>query len=133
MDPHLRMEESQISRKRSRDDASTSDEHCNGQPQKKKHRPVPVLAASGVSEERRRDIRCQQRRIHADLTSTVVGADNLEDHIQTARANNNKLFADCRYPRESVLDAENVELVADKHVQHLEHHLAVRFLYRIQG
>jgi hypothetical protein len=100
-----------------------------------------VFDESGMTDQERRQLRRNQRQLHETirqdkreaLVSAATGDDGEEqddddsavadapmEFLVSARQKNNKLFENVRYTREAVLDAENVDLIAQKYVQQVE-------------
>lgn len=73
---------------------------------------IRVFDESDITDSDRRNLRQKQRlrREEIDQATTL-------DDLKQQRRNNNVLFSDVRYPREAVLDSENVELIAQKFVK----------------
>ena len=94
-----------------------------------KRNRVALYEASGMTEDDRRRVRLEQRRLHSKIEH---GVDNIQHHgnddddddeskpttmgvlLAQARSENNKLFDNVRYTREAVLDADNAGLIAEK-------------------
>jgi hypothetical protein len=99
-----------------------------------------VFDESGMTDQERRTLRRNQRQLHETirqdkreaLASTSDKEDGEDDDdsaaekdapmefLQSARQQNNVLFEKVLYTREAVLDAENVDLIAQKYVQQVE-------------
>lgn len=114
-----------------------------------------VFDESGLTDQERRNLRRSLRQLHETIrqdkrenlggttaTATTANSDNNNDNdsvtdeqvdfLQQARQQNNILFENVLYTREAVLDAENVDLIAQKYVQQVERLVQVRwywFLY----
>jgi len=83
-----------------------------------------VCDDSGLTEDDRRILRRNQRRLHDiirnDKREEVLQQGDELDFLEKVRQRNNELFQDVKYTREAVLDAENVHLVAQKYVQQVD-------------
>jgi hypothetical protein len=126
------------------------DEH-GGRHRTKRTRAPGVFDESGLTDQQRRELRRSQRQLHETirqdkreaLTSTAAtndsdGSDDDDDNsatqetdeqvdfLQSARRQNNVLFESVLYTREAVLDADNVDLIAQKYVQQVERLVQVR-------
>jgi hypothetical protein len=140
-------EEEQVSRrsKRASPTQEDADEDNNnaGAPRRTKKVKRGVFDESGLTDQQRRDLRRSQRQLHETirqdkreaLSGTANTADNDDDNsatdeqvdfLQSARQQNNVLFEKVLYTREAVLDAENVDLIAQKYVQQVERLVQVR-------
>jgi hypothetical protein len=102
-----------------------------------------VFDLSGLTDQERRELRRNQRQLHEtirqDKREALAGAaggeedgdnsaaDEPLEFLQSARQQNNVLFEKVLYTREAVLDAENVDLIAQKYVQQVERLVQVCF------
>jgi hypothetical protein len=127
------------------------DEHGGGgrRTKTKRTRAPGVFDESGLTDQQRRELRRSQRQLHETirqdkreaLTSTAATNDSDDDDddnsatqetdeqvdfLQSARRQNNVLFESVLYTREAVLDADNVDLIAQKYVQQVERLVQVR-------
>ena len=75
----------------------------------------------GQTDQERREIRKQQRRLHKEIEE---GGEELG--VDEARERNNKIFGNVRFVREAVLDGENVNLIATKAAQKVDKLIQVR-------
>jgi hypothetical protein len=120
--------------------SSPTQESANGRRTKRTRRGV--FDESGLTDQQRRELRRSQRELHEtirqDKREALVGTgtptaengdgddsddndkDAQVDFLQQARQQNNVLFENVLYTREAVLDAENVDLIAQKYVQQVE-------------
>jgi hypothetical protein len=142
-------EEEQASRRSKR--ASPTQEDAPEHPRQKKRRAPGVFDESGLTDQQRRELRRSQRQLHDTIRQdrrealpsggTAATDDNDEDDdddsekdeqvdfLQSARQQNNVLFETVLYTREAVLDAENVDLIAQKYVQQVERLVQVCYYY----
>lgn len=81
---------------------------------------MPVLEASNLTDEQRRQIRKKQRALMRDLEEK----DGID--IAEARERNNEIFKSVRYTREAVLDGENLTVIAGKAAKEVERLVQVR-------
>ena len=84
---------------------------------KKKTKPkkVRVMEASGQTDQDRRVLRTQQRKLQSKIVNSEAGADIENpnaDAFESIREENNRLWDDVRYTREAVLDGDNLELIS---------------------
>lgn len=77
------------------------------------------MDASNQTEEERRQLRRKQRRLNEEIVSDHHIDPELE-FLSKAQEQNNELFDSVYYTREAVLDAENVDIIAQKYVQHAD-------------
>uniref|UniRef100_A0A7S4VDK9 Non-structural maintenance of chromosomes element 4 n=1 Tax=Ditylum brightwellii TaxID=49249 RepID=A0A7S4VDK9_9STRA len=95
------------------DDATSHHQHHRHHKRKK----VALMSESQQTDSERRQLRREQRSLQRDITSTNLG-DDMEDPNKDAfsevRGKNNELWNNVRYTREAVLDAENVDLIAER-------------------
>jgi hypothetical protein len=114
-----------------------------------------VFDESGMTDQERRELRRNQRQLNetirqdkrealpaaatandsenenddatdADAAAKKVDANANMEFLKSARQHNNELFESVRFTREAVLDAENVDLIAQKYVQQVEQLVQVR-------
>jgi hypothetical protein len=130
------------------------DEHGGGgrRTKTKRTRAPGVFDESGLTDQQRRELRRSQRQLHEtirqdkrealpsgtagngsdddddndDDNSATQETDEQVDFLQSARRQNNVLFESVLYTREAVLDADNVDLIAQKYVQQVERLVQVR-------
>jgi len=82
---------------------------------KRQHRTrVAVMEASKQSDAERRELRCQQRNLAKNLATTEGIEDVHSEKFDQVRHKNNSLWSQVRFPREAVLDADNVEIIGSK-------------------
>ena len=91
---------------------------AEGEPRRKSKR-IKVMSDSGQTEAERRELRIKQRALKAkiidersELSEQI--ADVNSGKFQDTRNENNKLYENVNYTRESVLDSENIELLASR-------------------
>ncbi len=89
-----------------------------GEPRRKSKR-MKVMSDSGQTEAERRELRIKQRALKAkiidersELSEQI--ADVNSGKFEDTRNENNKLYKNVNYTRESVLDSENIELLASR-------------------
>lgn len=114
------------------EEEEANDEHISKKKSKKKLR---LMSASGQTEQERRTLRRKQRELHQEIAIGNSGAAAAGDgeELTHLRNQNNELWNQVRYPREAVLDSENVDLIADKAARKAEKIVQVSFISFICG
>lgn len=102
---------------------------------RKKRAARELFNESGQTDSERRVLRKNQRSLYDRLANdqrdaTAAAAaepgdndDNNDESLQflgSLRDENNRLWKNVRYTREAVLDADNVDLITNKYVQHVD-------------
>jgi len=97
---------------------------------KKSKKKLRLMSASGQTEQDRRILRRKQRELHQDIAIGNSGAAAVGDgeELTHLRNQNNELWDEVRYPREAVLDSENVGLIASKAARQAEKIVEVSFV-----
>jgi hypothetical protein len=125
---------------------TTQDDDGGADTRRTKRTRRGVFEKSGLTDQQRRELRRSQRQLHEtirqDKREALSGtannnnsddddsaADEQVDFLQSARQENNVLFESVLFTREAVLDAENVDLIAQKYVQQVERLVQVRYYY----
>ena len=77
---------------------------------------------SGQTAQERQDLRTQLRQLKLKIdTKKEAMEDAMRPDFNQIRREENELFDQIRYPREMVLDGENVELISDRFVKQIDH------------
>lgn len=80
------------------------------------HKRPGVFGDSGLTDVQRREFRGAQRHLHEQLAQGDAVSDDSWRRLHQARHDNNVLFDRVRFTREAVLDADNVNLIANQYV-----------------
>jgi hypothetical protein len=80
------------------------------------HKRPGVFGDSGLTDVQRRELRGAQRHLHEQLAQGDAVSDDSWRRLHQARHDNNVLFDRVRFTREAVLDADNVNLIANQYV-----------------
>jgi type II secretory pathway component PulC len=86
-----------------------------------------VKMFEGLTDAERRQLREDQRKLHATLEAEDYAQDENADGttLDQVRDENNDLFKKVRWTRELVLDADNVDVLATKYAKQVEQKVQV--------
>lgn len=101
----------------------SDNEEAKDSRRKRRHQPAPRLFHdSGMTEDDRRQLRRNQRKLHHDVDQEIDRGDDEErmDYLARKRSTNNNLFNKVKFTREATLDAENNVLIAKKTLQEVD-------------
>ena len=85
----------------------------------KKKRKIRGRLQSGGTQEERRELRMEQKKLNEDIEADSLPVDHLNKFASESGANN-LLWDDVRYTREAVLDAKNLDAIANKSTRNAE-------------
>jgi hypothetical protein len=91
------------------------------------HKRPGVFGGSGLTDVQRRELRGAQRHLHEQLAQGDAVSDDSWRRLHQARHDNNVLFDRVRFTREAVLDADNVNLIANQYVLEVDRMVQVCF------
>jgi hypothetical protein len=91
------------------------------------HKRPGVFGDSGLTDVQRRELRGAQRHLHEQLAQGDAVSDDSWRRLHQARHDNNVLFDRVRFTREAVLDADNVNLIANQYVLEVDRMVQVCF------
>ena len=93
--------------------------------QRSKKKKIAVFEESGITDAERRQLRHDQRQIHDTIVDDQRAGEAPMEFLEDTRNQNNELFEKVAYTREAVLDAENIDLIAQKYVQQVDRMIQV--------